>query len=148
MLRTASVAVDGLTIVWTSNNYNVILDDGTVVAPGKAKLTATITLGEVTKTKEFDIEIKAIEDITVIDTDFSDYSDSSYVNSDNYLGLTLNGCKSQDGMVVTRSKSDGSEQGIIITKEIKNAKAISFSYSYLDTTKNYTKNSFVEFTSK
>ena len=144
MLRTASVAVDGLTIVWTSNNHNVILDDGTVVAPGKAKLTATITLGEVTKTKEFDIEIKAIEDITVIDTDFSDYSDSSYVNSDNYLGLTLNGCKSQDGMVVTRSKSDGSEQGIIITKEIKNAKAISFSYSYLDTTKNYTKNSFVE----
>ena len=143
-LRTNSVAVDGLTISWSSNNHNVILDDGTVVAPGSAKLTATITLGDITKTKEFNIEIKDIEDITVYDCDFSDYSDNSYVNSDNYLGLTLNGCKSQDGFIVTRSKSDGSEQGIIITKEIKNAKSVSFSYSYLDTTKNYTKNSFVE----
>ena len=143
-LRTSSASVDGLTISWSSNNHSVILDDGTVVGVGSAKLTATITLGDITKTKEFNVEVKDTSDIVVYDCDFTDYSDSSYVNSDNYLGLTLNGCKSADGVVVTRSKSDGTEQGVIITKEIKNAKSISFGYSYLDTTKNYTKNSFVE----
>ena len=146
-LRTSSIQVEGLTISWESNNPTVITNNGVIVGNGSAKLTANITLNGVTKTKEFTVEVKDIEDIVVCDYDFSDYSDSTYTNTDNYLEIEMRGTKSQDGAVITRSKSDGSEQGIILTKEIKEVKSIEFSYSYYGSSirNSYTKNSYIEF---
>ncbi|QMS84980.1 immunoglobulin-like domain-containing protein [Candidatus Xianfuyuplasma coldseepsis] len=54
-----------VTITWSSDNTDVIANDGTVTRPavGEAdvtvKITATITLGDLTETKEFTVKVKA-----------------------------------------------------------------------------------------
>ncbi|MEG3007326.1 MAG: hypothetical protein RR806_07645, partial [Oscillospiraceae bacterium] len=56
---------EGATISWASNNESVVSSTGTVVRPtgddSIVKLTATIKLGEIQKTKTFSIKVLAIE---------------------------------------------------------------------------------------
>ncbi|QVK18582.1 lamin tail domain-containing protein [Mycoplasmatota bacterium] len=68
-------------IAWTTDNADVITTDGTVTRPAQGesdvtvKLTATLTIGDLTETKEFTLTVKALNVITLNDVISSDSVD-------------------------------------------------------------------------
>lgn len=143
-LQNSSVVYDGLEITWASSNPLVITNEGEITGIGSAKLTATLKLNDAVTTKEFDITVSEIKDIVICEEDFSDYDDSTYVNTDDFSGVSIKGAVSNDGQAKFRCKSD-SEVGEILIQEFE-IKNISFTYQYVgDSVKNsYTKDSYIE----
>lgn len=63
--------VDGVTISWVSSNPEVLKEDGTILKQSEekveVKLTATITLGDLTKTVEITVKVMPLEEKTVLE---------------------------------------------------------------------------------
>ena len=143
LLRTESVAYDGVTLSWETSDPLIITSDGVVTGIGSCKLTCRVKKGTDEVIKEFNITTAIPSDIVLIDYDFnSGYSDSTYVNTDNYLDIELTGAISKNGSAVFRVKKD-TEVGEINTKYYENLKEIKFSYNYSDTG-GFTKNTDIE----
>ena len=145
-LRTESVACEGVTITWETNNPLIITCDGKKTGLGAAILTATIKKGTEEVKKEFSVTTALASDIVVIDYEFDDYKDSTYVNTDSYYDITIEGGMAKEDGITFKAKSDGSSQGVILTNKINNITKVKFTYKYGASSKkdNYTKNSFVE----
>lgn len=145
-LRTSSISYDGITISWSSSNPLIMTNDGVITGVGEVTMTATIKKGDDTITKEFKIITSLVKDVVVVDYDFNDYSDSTYVNKDQYQDIELTGATSKDGGAYFRLKND-TEDGIIATLAYDNYKKVQFSYAYAGSSAgkgSYTKNSYVE----
>lgn len=63
--------VEGVTISWVSSNPEVLREDGTILQQTEekveVKLTATITLGDLTKTVEITVKVMPLEEKTVLE---------------------------------------------------------------------------------
>ena len=143
-LRTSSVVYEDLVCTWSSSAPNVISDSGNIVSNGTAELTCTITLGNVVKTKKFNVKAADPEEIVVVDTDFSDYEDTKYDNEDDFNGITIKGGLYDNDTVKLRTKADAS--ATIISDYVEGFKSISFSYEYHSSSKgnSYSKNTYIE----
>ena len=143
-LRTSSVVYDDLLCSWSSSNTGVLSNTGSILSNGKADLTCTVTLGEVSETKKFTVEAKDPDEIIVIETDFSDYEDSKYDNSDDFNGITINGGLYDSDSVKIRVKDEAS--ATIISDLVEGLNKVSFTYEYHSSSKgnSYGKNTYIE----
>lgn len=141
-LPQGSAIYDGLTVVWSTNQANVINQLGIKKGTGTVTMTATVSYLDQVKEKSFEIEVLDELDIYEIDSDFYHYDKTSYANSIEYQGLTITNAISDQEKLKFRLNS---ELSTIDSKLIHNLKTISFSYEYNEASKgdSYTKNTFV-----
>lgn len=131
-----------MSIKWKTSNPSVISETGSKIANGEATLTATVTLNDVSKSKDF--VITSIDEyiINEIDYDFSDYEDD-YYSVTTYDKILLNSSKAENESI--KFKVTENEAYLQTNELIKKAKEISFNYKYADSeTSALTKKSYIK----
>lgn len=93
--------IGDVAITWTSSNESIIATDGTVTRPEgddvQVTLTATLTLGDLQKTKEFTVTVKAW-DVRSINDVLQNYNNGDLVDIDGYVaGVISDGYFLYDG---------------------------------------------------
>lgn len=120
-LNLVQTGLHGATIAWASSNTAVMANDGVITRPAAGQadatitLTATITVGETTDTKEFTVVVKAEpQDLDQLAVEAA-LADFSYANKtvtvDFDLPATVDG---HEGVVVTWEVTEGT--AIVITE--------------------------------
>lgn len=146
-LRTTTVMYDGFDISWESTNPLVMTSDGVITGAGSCELVCTIKKGSYEVKKHFNVETSlSKEEVVILNTTFSDYSDSTYTNVDKYYDLELINAMGKDSTATFRVKKD-TDDGVINTEKYDNLKAIELSYTYTGSSagkETYTKNTYVE----
>lgn len=143
-LRTSSVVYEDLICSWESSNPSIIDDSGNIIANGEVELICTVTLGDVSQTKKFKVKATDPIDSIVVDTDFSDYEDNSYKNTDSFNGLSLINALADSESI--KFKVGTETNGQILSEKINNFSTISFTYEFHSSSKGntYSKNTYID----